>query len=172
MRKRVGAAGSILAVFVALAALLPSCSPKIVERVVTVTRDTTIVEVHERVIHDTARVEIPIIKEVNVTPADSSHLENEFAVSDAWVEDGLLHHNLRTKPQTIAVPISVQVADTTTTHEHYEKTDATAIKVVEVDKPLSWWQKFRIGAFWWLLGGLALALCWIFRKPLLALLKI
>lgn len=172
MRKRVGAAGSILAVFVALAALLPGCSPKITERIVTVTRDTTIVEVHERVIHDTARVEIPIIKEVNVTPADSSHLENEFAVSDAWVEGGLLHHSLRTKQQTIDVPVEIQVADTTTTHDHYEKNDSTAIETVEVEKPLSWWQKARIGAFWWLAGALALALCWIFRKPLLALLKI
>lgn len=172
MRKRVGAAGSILAVFVALAALLPGCSPKIVERVVTVTRDSTTVEIHERVVHDTARVEIPKIVEVNVTPADSSHLENEFAVSDAWVEGGVLHHSLRTKPQTIEVPVAVQVSDTTTTHDHYEKTDSTAIKIVKVEKPLSWWQKARIGAFWWLCGALVLALLLIFRKPLLSLLKI
>ena len=161
-----------MAVFVALAALLPGCSPKIVERIVTVTRDSTIVEIHEREVHDTARVEIPVIVEKNVTPADSSHLENEFAVSDAWVEGGVLHHSLRTKPQTIEVPVAVQVSDTTTTHDHYEKTDSTAIKIVKVEKPLSWWQKARIGAFWWLCGALVLALLWIFRKPLLSLLKI
>ena len=38
------------------------------------------------------------------------------------------------------------------------------IKEVKVEKPLSWWQKFRIGAFWWLIGALAAALIWIFRK--------
>ena len=45
------------------------------------------------------------------------------------------------------------------------------IKEVKVEKPLSWWQKFRMGAFWWLLAGLAASLVWIFRKPILALLK-
>ena len=152
--------------------LLSSCSPKIVERVVTVTRDSTIVEVHERVVHDTARVEIPKIVEVNVTPADSSHLENEFAVSDAWVEDGVLHHSLRTKPQVIEVPVAVQVSDTTTTHEHFEKTDSTTLEPVEVEKPLSWWKKFKLGAFWPLCGALILLLAWVFRKQLLLILKI
>lgn len=48
----------------------------------------------------------------------------------------------------------------------------TAFVERKVEKPLSWWQKARIGAFWWLCGALALALLWIFRKPLLSLLKI
>lgn len=43
------------------------------------------------------------------------------------------------------------------------------IKEVKVEKPLSWWQKAKIGAFWWLLAGLAAALVWIFRKPLISL---
>ena len=38
------------------------------------------------------------------------------------------------------------------------------IKEVKVEKPLSWWQKAKIGAFWWLCGVLALCLLWIFRK--------
>lgn len=46
------------------------------------------------------------------------------------------------------------------------------IKEVEVEKPLSWWQKARIGSFWWLLGSLAAALAWIFRKPLMRMFKI
>lgn len=45
------------------------------------------------------------------------------------------------------------------------------IKEVKVEKPLSWWQKARIGAFWWLLVGLVAALAWIFRKPLFSLIK-
>ena len=40
-------------------------------------------------------------------------------------------------------------------------------KEVKVEKPLSWWQKSKIGAFWWLIGALIACLLWIFRKPLL-----
>lgn len=43
------------------------------------------------------------------------------------------------------------------------------IKEVRVEKPLSAWQNLKIGAFWWLLGGLAAALIWIFRKQILCL---
>lgn len=43
---------------------------------------------------------------------------------------------------------------------------------VQVEKPLSWWQKARIGAFWYLLGAVVLLLLWVFRKPLLKLIRI
>lgn len=42
---------------------------------------------------------------------------------------------------------------------------------VKVEKPLSMAQKAKIGAFWWLVLGLAGCLGYIFRKPLLNLLK-
>lgn len=38
----------------------------------------------------------------------------------------------------------------------------------KVEKELSVGQKAKIGAFWWLLAGLAACLVWIFRKPLLS----
>ena len=38
---------------------------------------------------------------------DSSHLETDVATSDAWVEDGLLHHRLSNKQDII--PINVQM---------------------------------------------------------------
>lgn len=41
------------------------------------------------------------------------------------------------------------------------------VKEVKVEKPLSWWQKLRIGAFWWLLGLAAVG----WRKQLLWLIK-
>ena len=64
--------------------------------------------------------------------------------------------------------------DTTTVH-HRDTTyrrdsvsvrevhDTTAVEV-KVEKPLSWAQKAKIGAFPWLLLGLIGALVWIFRK--------
>lgn len=46
------------------------------------------------------------------------------------------------------------------------------IKEVKVEQPLSWWKRAKLGAFWWILGALVAALAWIFRKPLLSLLKL
>jgi len=151
--------------------ILPGCSPKIIERVVTVTETKDSLIVRDRIIHDTVRVEIPIITERIVTPKDSSHLENAYAVSDAYYRDGFLYHSLSTKPQVIDVPVDVHVSDTTTIHETSQQTTDTHVETQYVEKKLSWWQKCRIGAFWWLLGGLVACLVWIFRKPLLSLLK-
>lgn len=46
------------------------------------------------------------------------------------------------------------------------------IKEVKVEQPLSWWKRAKLVAFWWLCGALVAALAWIFRKPLLSLLKL
>ena len=43
----------------------------------------------------------------------------------------------------------------------------TTVVERKVEKELSVAQKAKIGAFWWLLAGLAAALCWMFRKPIL-----
>ena len=48
--------------------------------------------------------------------------------------------------------------------------DTTSVQV-KVDKPLSGIQKAKIGAFWWLLSAVILLLAWIFRKPVLSILK-
>jgi hypothetical protein len=51
-----------------------------------------------------------------------------------------------------------------------ESHDTTVVER-KVEKELSVGQKAKIGAFWWLLAGLAACVGWIFRKPLLALIK-
>lgn len=38
------------------------------------------------------------------------------------------------------------------------------IKEVPVQIPLSGWERLKIGAFWWLLGLVAVLLLWTFRK--------
>ena len=48
--------------------------------------------------------------------------------------------------------------------------DTTSVQV-KVDKPLSWGQKAKIGAFWYILAGLILSLAYIFRKPIVLFLK-
>lgn len=54
----------------------------------------------------------------------------------------------------------------------HDTTFVEAIKEVKVEQPLSWWKRAKLGAFWWILGALVAALVWIFRKPLLSLLKL
>ena len=47
-------------------------------------------------------------------------------------------------------------------------------RVIEVEKPqpLTRWEEARIRAFWGLVAGLAACLLWIFRKPILKLIKV
>jgi hypothetical protein len=40
------------------------------------------------------------------------------------------------------------------------------IKEVEIEKPLSWGKRAKIGAFWWLLLAVAGLGAWTFRKPI------
>jgi len=48
--------------------------------------------------------------------------------------------------------------------------DTTTVEK-KVEKELSVGQKAKINLFWWLVAGLSAALVWIFRKPILALIK-
>ena len=132
--------------------LMSGCSPKIVEKVVTQ------VEYRDRVVHDTATVEVPVEVEKIVTRDTVSHLENNWAKSDAMVSDGFLHHSLESKPRIIQVPVEVHVTDTVWKEQE--------IKEVEklVEKELTWWQRFRLEAFPWLLLAVAVLLLFAFRK--------
>lgn len=127
-------------------------------------KDSVRIEYRDRIAHDTATVEVTREVEKIVTRDTASHLENSWAKSDAMVSEGFLHHSLESKPRYIKVPVEVIVTDT------IEISHSATIIEREVEKPLSWWQKARIGAFWWLLGGLLAALLWIFRKQIIKLL--
>ena len=137
--------------------LIAACSPKIIYKT------ETVIEYRDREIHDTTTFEIPVEVEKIVTKDTISHLENQFAKSDARVSDGLLYHSLESIPQVIKVPYEVHVTDT------LYKESQVIEKEVEVEKPLSWWQKFRMNAFWWLILGVVLLLVWTFRKSILKL---
>ena len=91
-----------------------------------------------------------------VTKDTASHLENTYAKSDAIVSGGFLSHSLESKPQIIIVPVEVHVTDTL-----YKEAEIRT-ETVEVEKPLSWWQKFRIDAFWWLIGAIVLLIGLVF----------
>jgi hypothetical protein len=130
-------------------------------------RDSVHVEYRDRIVRDTAKVEIPVIVERNVTRDTASHLENRIVVSDAIVSNGFLYHSLETKPQTIKVPVDIHVTDTLIV----EKTGETIYQTEYIEKELNWWQKFRLKCFWVLLATTAGCLVYIFRKPIMALIK-
>lgn len=87
-------------------------------------------------------VELPKESQAVETFSDSSHLETSLAFSDAVVRDGLLRHTLENKLKRYEVPIQVP--------ERYLITEASASyrqvirEVVEVERELTWWQRFRM----------------------------
>ncbi len=130
-------------------------------------RDSVRIEYRERtvLVPDTVYIEIPAQTAERTTPDSVSHLENDFAESDARInQDGSLYHNLKTKPQTKPVPTDkeIQYRDSIVYRDRILKVKDKVVETVEVEKKLSWFQKTEIGGFWALLLLLAI----IYRKKL------
>lgn len=147
---------SIIAAVV-LMNIFASCSPRIyppskIEHVV----DTVI---RERLVHDTATFVIEKEVERIVTRDTMSHLENDYAKSDAMVEGGFLHHSLETKPHTVYIPVEVPVHDTTVVETQAET-------IIQKENYITPWQNFQIMLCWILAAVLALAVSigFIFKK--------
>lgn len=115
--------------------------------VVVEARDSVRVEerVREIKVADTLFVEVPMQKESTTVRDSMSHLENDYAISDARIMiDGSLYHSLETKPRidTLTQELYVQVRDTTIYREK------VIPQIVTVEKGLSDWQKIQIRGFW------------------------
>ena len=119
------------------------------------TRDSLKTEVRyvEKIVKDTVFVEIPAQSVEVVTPDTTSHLETDYAMSDASViwRDGMmfLSHSLSNKPQKKPVEVehketqrdSIQYRD----RDHYHTINQEVVKEVNV---LTWWQKTQIYGLW------------------------
>ena len=152
-------------ILVALCALpLVSCSPRIVERIVTETK----VEYRDSTIWRDSTILVPIPLEKDkaiVTINDTSKLATSVAHSEAWVGgDGLLHHNLENNRSSIpyAAKVPTRYIYTGVTQTNTEKLP----KIEYRDKPLSWWKAFKIAAFPWLIFAIVLLLIWVFRRSI------
>lgn len=130
-------------------------------------QDSIRVEVREKTVYirDTVLVEIPVQSAENTTRDTSSHLETDYAESDARIDpDGTLHHSLRNKPQKKPVPVDVpQTQKDSIVYRTRYISEAN-----EAPRDLTAWQKWQMRSFWILLS--AVAVC-VFRKPLLALIR-
>ena len=157
-----------------LALLAIACSPcrhlpeEVRYRDSTVVRyvDSTILNIRDSVI----LVSLPVENSMAVVPLDySSHLETSLAESNVWVDSlGFLHHDLRNKLEKL--PVMVPIYDRARTVASMNGHDTELIRPVTVTVPaeLTWWQRFRIKSFWWLI--LIALVGW--RRELLALLKL
>ncbi len=130
-------------------------------------RDSVRVEVREvtRYIRDTVFLEIPTQSAENTTRDTSSHLETDYAESDARIDpDGTLHHSLKNKPQKQPVPVDVPQ----TQKDSIVYRDRYISETIKVPRELTSWQKWQMRSFWILLSGLAI---FVLRKPLLTLIR-
>lgn len=162
---------AILGVLIALliCVALEGCSPRVVTQVVetekVVYRDSTVYR------DSIIRYQIPLEKDQAIVHiGDTSHRETSLAISDAWVGgDGLLYHSIENKHGTLYLP--VVIPRRTIWVEATQNRAEIVTREVEVEKPLSAWQRLKIGAFWWLFAGFAVSLAWIFRKPITKIVK-
>ena len=123
---------------------------------------------------DTVYIRIPAQMAERTTQDSTSHLENDYATSDARInQDGTLYHDLKTKPQEIASEFQKPVERNDSVRTEYKtKTEyITLIDKKEVEKELTWWQHTCIKWFPWSLALLILSLGYNFRKPLWKWLK-
>lgn len=160
---------------IGIAALFVSCRSSkdaiTPEPVVLTNTDNVRTERVEKLVIDTVKVfvEIPAQSASNQTMERTSHLETDFAESDAWLNpDGTLGHNLFNKPQKIASEVQVphKITESNISKERSKEIPVPYPVNVYVEKELSKWQQFRIDAFWYLICALAVSLGWTLRNPL------
>ena len=151
-------------------ALLGSCSSH--KNMVTEHKenDSVRVEVHTNtiIVPDTVYVEIPAQTAERTTADSTSHLENDYATSDARINpDGTLFHSLGTKPQSKPVEVDKKIEQRDSIVYVEKSVSDTGQQIVEVERNLSWWEQTRIYGFYLLL----IVIVAIYRKPIWSLLK-
>ena len=112
--------------------------------------DSTNTEYRERIIlvPDTVFVEIPKQTAERTTADSTSHLENDYALSDARINtDGSLYHTLATKPQAKPVPTEQQIVYRDSVV--YKNRIVTQTKTEFREKNVPWYMKL---IFWGSVG--------------------
>ena len=112
--------------------------------------DSTNTEYRERIIivPDTVFVEIPHQIAERTTEDSISHLENDYALSDARINtDGSLFHTLATKPQAKPVPTEQQIVYRDSVV--YKNRIVTQTKTEFREKNVPWYMKL---IFWGSVG--------------------
>lgn len=115
----------------------------------TIQNDSVRVEIVERIkyVVDTIEVAVPYYHEERETRDTMSFLENPFALSSAAISGGTLYHSLQTIPRTWRVKFQKPILrrDSIVYRNFYRDVK------VEVERELSWLQRFQINGFWGML---------------------
>ena len=151
--------------FIATVMLFSSCRTG---RQIVVVEGKDSIRIEERVreikVTDTLFVEVPMQKESTTVRDSMSHLENDYAISDARIMiDGSLYHSLETKPRidTLTQELSVQAKDSIIYREK------VIPQVVTVEKGLNWFTQMRLWLGNIMLVLIAGAVAWTATRLLL-----
>lgn len=131
-------------------------------------QDSTRVEIRKEIVYipDTVYLEIPAQTAERTTRDSTSHLENDYAESDARINsDGSLYHDLKTKPQEIPKEVQTPVERNDSIVYKYRTVYETV--EVEVERELTWWQKTQMYGFWVSLLVIAIT----YRKGIWSIIK-
>lgn len=131
-------------------------------------QDSVQIKVETRIeyVPDTVYIEIPAQTAERETADSTSHLENDYATSDARINpDGTLFHNLKTKPQKKPVEFEKPVERKDSII--YKTKTVTEVRTVKVPRQLNWWEKTQIYGFWFIVFIAVI----VYRKKILSLLK-
>lgn len=143
----------------------PTAPPPIT--VIPIETSTNTKIVHTETI-DTTLIEIPPQSAEQTTPEKTSHLETDYAESDARInEDGTLSHTLKNKPTKHPVP--VKNSTDTIYIEKAVETPVLAKVPVQAERQLTRWEKTRLQTWGWLATALTMCAGWFLRKPILML---
>ncbi len=129
-------------------------------------RDSVRVEYRERTVFvpDTVFFEIPAQSSERTTADSSSHLENDYATSDARINiDGTLYHTLKSKPQAKPVPTQKPIEYRDNIIYRDRVNDNKRVITKYVPYKLSWWEQTQIYGFWIFIAFLGIA----YRKKIL-----
>ena len=147
-----------------LVPLMYGCAP--CRHLSTNIKDSVRIEYRTRVeyVPDTVFVEIPQQSEKITTRDTTSHLENDYAQTDARINgDGTLFHSLATKPQKKPVPVERPIEY----RDSIVYRDRAVEKIVTIERELTWWQKTQIRGFWLAISILVL----VYRKKIMSSLR-
>ena len=106
-------------------------------------RDSVIVHIKDSLVMRDSLVMVPVPSgsATSILPdTDTSRLETDVAVSEAYVKDGNLFHSLRNKDALM--PVRIVIPERIYTMEKEKALVCKEVETVEVEKQLSKWQNF------------------------------
>lgn len=117
-------------------------------------RDSVRVEIKDTTIYstDTVYIELPAQSAERATRDSLSHLETDYAISDARIEDGILFHSLRNKARSF--PVTVPRIKDIHSEVYSTSNRKETIRQIPVPRELTFFQKLQIKGFWAVLAVL------------------